>query len=510
MLVRLTSLSMALVLLAACGDDHHPQPAQSLPALHATRGEQPGIFDALGRQVLLRGMNLNSLGDYYRASPELPEVYPFEESFMAEMAADGFNVVRLIVSWSALEPERGHFDGGYLDRIRAAVRAAGEHGIYVVLDMHQDAWGKFIATPPDVSCTVGTEPAIGWDGAPAWATLTDGGSTCRSPGFRESAPAVVNAFANFYDDRDDIQSHFVVTWALLAKAFADDPTIAGYDLINEPHYVQIGRKETAVQLGQLYRRTIDAIRAAEDDVVSGFHHIVFFEPLINFPLTDSTPPLDFTDDENIVFAPHNYAESINSFFSIEQQFQNIQRWAARFQTTFWIGEYGWFGDPANNRARVQRYGVQEDQYLVGGTWWQWLQACGDPHVLSGAVAAGNPMPGVDAAPAEQTLYHLIECPSAQYRVIPEWQQVLARARPLAAPGRILSLTSDSTAGTLELSGDSSGAAADARLELWVPERGLGTPELTGPGLGEVEIRTQPGGYRLLAEVTGSYDVMLQY
>jgi endoglycosylceramidase len=502
---RLILLSFAL--LTACGgdDDGRGGAIVELPALHATRGEDPGIFDSLGRQVLLRGVNLNSLGDYYQASPELPAVFELEPEFFEKMAAQGFNVVRLLLSWSALEPQRDHIDQSYLARIGAAVDAAEANGIYVVLDMHQDAWGKFIATPPGTLCTPGTEPAIGWDGAPQWATLTDGGDTCRQ-GSREFADAVSNAFRNFYEDTDGIQGQLVKTWAALAREFATETAVAGYDLINEPHFVAIDRRETAQQLGEFYSRAIDAIRAVERNA-GGFDHIVFFEPLINFPLLNTTPPLDFTADENIVFAPHNYAESINSFFTIEQQFDTIRRWAARYRTTFWIGEYGWFSDPAANASRVARYGQQEDFYEVGGTWWQWLQACGDPHALSGAVAAGDFMPGPDAAPEEQIQYHLIGCPEDSYgQPIPEWRTVLARPRPLAAPGRIIALQSDGAAGTMHLEGDATGAAAGARLEIWAPQRGDRAPQLSGADA--VEVIARAGGYHLSATVDGPYTVDL--
>src|SRR5689334_2230332 len=43
-------------------------PTGSLRPLHATRGDDARVLDDQGRQVLLRGVNLNVLGDYYQAN----------------------------------------------------------------------------------------------------------------------------------------------------------------------------------------------------------------------------------------------------------------------------------------------------------------------------------------------------------------------------------------------------------------------------------------------------------
>src|SRR5438045_1821185 len=123
-------------------------PATRLSPLHAVRGVEPQIVDATGRQVLLRGVNDNQLGDYYQADPAIPSTVPLAEADFTQMAGLGFDAVRLIVHWSLLEPEPGVIDDAYLAQIHEAVSWAATHGIYVVLDMHQDAWGKYIATPP--------------------------------------------------------------------------------------------------------------------------------------------------------------------------------------------------------------------------------------------------------------------------------------------------------------------------------------------------------------------------
>lgn len=493
------------LLVLACGDDEQtpagpPSALPALLALHATRGDSPGTFDAHGRQVLLRGVNLNVLGDYYQANPNYPPVLPFERADFAEMARQGFDVVRLILSWSALEPEREQINKEYLQRIHAAVDAAKANGIYVVLDMHQDAWGKYIATPADVTCASGREPAIGWDGAPQWATITDGKSTCRVPGVRELSPAVSAAFSNFYDDRDGIQSRLLKTWSALVHEFAREPAVAGYDLLNEPHF-GTALTGSAPKLAAFEARAIDAIRAAER-AAGGFAHIAFFEPIILWPSPQSAPAADFTTDDNIVFAPHNYAESLTAFNSltIEQGFAQAAADAATYGATFWIGEYGWFDDPPANKPRVIRYAREEDRSLVGGTWWQWRQACGDPHSIG--TAGAEP-------PPELIHFRYNRCPGdIDGGPVAEWAVVLSRPYPRAAPGRLISLESDGDRNTLHLSGVVNSAAGDATLDLWVPDRGTGPPQLAGSGLGTTHIMTVPGGYRVLVDVSGDYEAIV--
>jgi hypothetical protein len=71
--------------------------------------------------VLLRGVDVNGLGDYFAVSPALAPVVPLTEQDFADIAKLGMDEVRLIVSWSSIEPQRGAFDAGYLARIRQAV-----------------------------------------------------------------------------------------------------------------------------------------------------------------------------------------------------------------------------------------------------------------------------------------------------------------------------------------------------------------------------------------------------
>ncbi len=95
----------------------------------------------------------------------------------------------------------------------------------------------------------------GYDGAPAWATITDGAPRCQFQG-RDISPAGNRAFQNFYFDTDGIQTALVTTWGKLAAVFRDEPTVAGYDLLNEPGFGETAPVTTSYLLGRYYDRAI--------------------------------------------------------------------------------------------------------------------------------------------------------------------------------------------------------------------------------------------------------------
>jgi endoglycosylceramidase len=457
--------------------------APALLALHVATGDRPAIVDAGGREVTLRGVDVNSLGDYYQDDPQLPPVVPVTGADWDQMAAHGFDVVRLLVSWSSLEPRPGHIDRAYLARVKRTVRDAARRGIYSIVDMHQDAWGKYIATPPGATCPPGRSPAIGWDGAPRWATITDGASTC-SGASREDSPAVIAAWDSFYADREQIMTHLVDVWQVLGRAFAREPAVAGFDLLNEPNHGS--RPDFLVRLATFYGRAIAAIRAGER-AGHGMPHIAFFEPTV---LASAVAP-GFTTDTDIVFAPHNYGDSIVPI-PLETFFDFFQSQATSYGTPLFIGEYGWFSDPPAHRAALERYAAKEDALLTAGdAWWQWRQACGDPHSIG--------HPGGTPAPV---LIHFQRngCPGDHdLGVVPEWSCTW-RAYPRAVPGRLTQRMS-ACDGPLDLAGSTS--AAGTAL-VWYP--GTARPRVTGDGVNAVALTQVPGGWQVAFQVRGTYRV----
>ncbi len=467
------------------------------------------LADQSGAQVVLRGVNVNALGDYYAADPAIATVAPLTEADFSDMAAMGFDVVRLILSWSKVQPQPDTVDEAYLAQIRQAVAWAGAYGIHVVLDMHQDAWGKSVVAPAGTTCRTGTSPMTGWDGAPEWASLDDGAPPCQFTG-RDLAPNVLRSFSSFYANRSDIETQLVASWGRIAQEFGGNPTVVGYDLLNEPSFAEQAPLTSGMLLGRYHARAIAAIREGEAKATGGYPHPIFLEPSIwwsGFGL-DPLPPRGFTTDSQIVFAPHLYNESITTdqslgvtLVGVERGWALAQRAAQTWGVPMWVGEWGSWRDAETNKAYYQRFMAQADATLTGTAIWQWKQACGDPHTWpdkeSGnirrmACPEGTPLPTdtVELAP-------------------------VTRAYARSAPGRLLSVQTSGEAltitGTRSGAGPVSGTPSDCTLDVWVP--GTDQPVLSPTNVTDLttvkvpagdQAQAPSGGWRVIGCATGDY------
>ena len=132
--------------------------------------EKDWFVDGLGRQVILRGVNLggdskvpfpnggtqhsNDFSDHRTVSfIGRPFALSEADEHLARIAHWGFNCLRLLTTWEAVEhagPKQ--YDQEYLDYFETVCRKAGQHGLYVIVDFHQDVWSRM----------------SGGDGAPGW------------------------------------------------------------------------------------------------------------------------------------------------------------------------------------------------------------------------------------------------------------------------------------------------------------------------------------------------------
>ena len=156
----------------AVGVRPHRPPARGLAWLTA-RGAS--LVDTAGRQVLLRGFNDSGLLQVGSGPPPAP----MTASDAALMEKEGFDVVRLPISWSRIAPHPGAVGWRYLAAITRTVHLCIAHHLYVVIDMHTEDFGV----------------GFGGIGAPAW-LATPGVPNLRLPGLgpawqRHASPAVL-------------------------------------------------------------------------------------------------------------------------------------------------------------------------------------------------------------------------------------------------------------------------------------------------------------------------------
>ena len=493
----MTVLATLATLSAACvsppvapSDVSDPGTSTELTQL---RVHDPGpaavVVDGYGRQVQLRGTNLNHLGDYFQPYPQLSTTLPVTDEDWAALVARGYNTIRLVTTWSAWEPERGKVDEAYAAKVHDAVRTANEHGLYVVIDMHQDAWSKFVFTPADEVCPAGTEPQKGWDGAPAWATITDGAPTC-SPGGRENSPAVRAAWDSFYADRDGVRSELAALWGRIASEYADVPGVAGYDLLNEPGFGRDTGEVTIAGLTEFFRDSLAEIRRAER-AAGADPHLVFFETGVTGQLVTK-----FTDDPDMVFAPHVYAEAIGPSFPglLDLLYDALRVLATGYGTPVWVGEYNQYGSEENQRSWMSRFArLADSRGYAGGTWYTWNYGCGDPHGLQ--------WPATPEWLAAQTS----TCPGSRSQVVCD-----TRSYPRAAPGRVSSIEAAPCGGSVTVTGST---PTPSTADLWYrpdpASAGPGpgpAPNVSGAGVGPVTATPAGEGWRLFVEVTGDYRI----
>lgn len=237
----------------------------------------------------------------------------------------GANVIRLPLNYRYFENDEQPFQ--YLEagfaRLNQVIEWCARHQLYVILDLH--------AVP-------------GWQD-PDWHSDNYG------------------RIVLLWHQRQ-FQDRLVALWEEFARRYQGNPTIAGYNVINEPVTgVPFGffglRYEPDWQaLNQLYRRIVAAIRKIDAE------HIIFLEgDLFSVLFSGLEPPFA----ENLVYSSHNYikpcfgpgpypGEFQGEFWDRTKILNHFQEqegtlFARRYQVPLWVGEFGGaFDGPAEELA----------------------------------------------------------------------------------------------------------------------------------------------------------------
>jgi endoglycosylceramidase len=562
----------------------------------------PFLADAAGREVLLHGAAAVGMQDVAypnanggpalfpvnpaaydrtcpKASPLIPQpplcevqasspafqqsIAPASGNDFAQMRALGFDVVRLVLNWSQLEPTAGTYSSTYLDRVTQVVGWARQQGIYVILDMHQDQYSRYIVPTAKSTAPSGCSPSGGGDGAPSWAVLDDGKPGCALFGVDELNPAESAAFYNFWQNAQissgrgqapgtGLQDHYIGALAALAHRFQDDPEVLGFELMNEPQPGSTGSTPAAngytassQELYPFYKRAIEALTGVRDglptcppssptslsgtcaypQLASVSRQQIFYEPLayrnlVDFSLQVSAP---FSSYPNLVFAPHVYTYA----FTIEQEllglpakpggfppnftfgYQTAEAEAQAMRSAVFVTE---FGDSASTDSSIlaNELAAQESTQ-TGGTLWAWKGLAGRPGScwctrwqLSRYQTTANGTPGKGNPESK---------PSPNDLLIASRQQQLMRVWPVATAGRLGAYAYDPANRTFAMVADSTGAGRRGRYSsdtlVFIPSTVHGTVGVTGAAALDAVVN-RPDGSRIAYVTTKSPGATAQY
>ena len=480
----------AAVALLALGAGALPATATAAPRLEflhvgpAGTAGLPQVVDQSGRTVILRGVNVDGLEDYWKSDlrppyPVGPGAYahgacphdsaetaavPLCEHDLDQIAALGWNSIRLPLSWSLLEPTPGRIDRTHLDRIAQVVGWAKRRGIRVILDMHQDAWSKYVFAPKGTVCPPQTTAMNGGDGAPAWASVART-PACAPGGTRELEPPVQEAAQYFWADLPasdgvGMQEHYAAVFVALAKRFAKEPTVAGYEVMNEPQPGLLPLVMDGTELMAFQAKVVDTVVAA----VPGMRQLFFVEPggtrNVTAARTFFLPWSAYSSYKHVVYAPHVYTSVFTADSSLLQgMLGTLQTSDSDYQAAvgdakalglpLWVGEFG--NDPRDDRRILDPHYAHQDALAVGGALWVWKEH-GTWSVL------GPPYDGGGVAKGARTVR-------------------VATVYPSATVGVLDSFTSNPFTGTADLRAHS--AASRVPTVVALPDRFRGSVRVTG-------------------------------
>ena len=246
------------------------------------------IRDDEGGALILRGTNVEDASKW--SADFLPTNYVDTDDFRPLVEELGMNAVRFLVFWEAIEPERGTYDDVYLAEVRRRVEAAGAAGLHVIVDMHQDIFGR----------------GFGNDGAPRWAcdeALYDSFTPPDEWFLGYFEPEVQECFDRLWTD-PSLRAQYAAAWGRLARELAGADGVLVYELMNEPFWgtatVRHFEREIAPAA---YAEWLDAIREHDPDAY------IMMGPAsaANVGLSSFLVP---PDRERLIYAPHLYPPSL--------------------------------------------------------------------------------------------------------------------------------------------------------------------------------------------------------
>ncbi len=346
-----SSLALALfaAALLACPADGAP-PLEPPPGPVGWHTEGRHVVDVAGRTTILHGINLSN-------DVKQP---PFDSWTEAEdyarLQSWGMNALRLLTGWAAIMPTEGEIDADYLARYEARLDLAEEHGLLVIVDMHQDVFGL----------------GFGGNGAPEWACdpeLYDAFEPTSPWYLAYFDPAVQACYDRFWTD-PALQARYVEAFVAVAELVTERDHVVGFDLMNEPHW---GTADLDTFHRERLQPLYEDVIAAVSEVAPGKLFFVEAATTVQYGLQPALAP--FPQGE-IVYAPHYYDRGVHDEHVwdgrdavVESVFETYAETATMLDGPWLLGEYGGFTDSTDFDLYLRLILGLLEEHHAGSTYW---------------------------------------------------------------------------------------------------------------------------------------------
>jgi endoglycosylceramidase len=305
------------------------------------------IRDDKNRICIYHGLNISN---YSKADPNM---LPWQtEEDIARMNTWGFNLVRLLVFWEAIEPTKGQYNEAYLDSIVSRIDIMKKYGIDVFLDIHQDVYGDTFKGNGFPSWTLEGVKLSEFKRQEPW-------------NLNYTQPAVIEAYQYFWKS-EDLRKRYLEMLKKVMTRVDTLTNVIGVDVMNEP-FPGVNLCFEKNILSPFYEQIYKMFQEQP------FHKSIFFEPWMS---TSAGIPTNLTFNKG-VFTPHYYDPLCHEGGAYWDKNLKLMKEALKikvveaegFKTPILFGEIGIGKTIKNYKQYITDFINISDQYTFGWTWY---------------------------------------------------------------------------------------------------------------------------------------------
>jgi len=312
------------------------------------------IRDSSGNEVKLVGFSGHP---WHHIQPE----FTLTESDIAWFASKGFNCLRAVIYWEDFEHAgEGIIDQSYFSQhLDKVVSWCSKYGVYVILDMHQWKGGS----------------QWGGRGFPQW--ITAGYSTTELARDTFAYELISGQGNGAY-----LQERFKLAWQTLIGRYKDNPSVVGYQILNEPFIVFLDFEKRGAELGPMIMDFMDRVALSLRSIDP--ETMILYSPYQNYDTDGGARYNRKPALANIAWGRnhYDYASSYHEYpidtqrpLLYERIKELYQKFVIEFGCPYMMTEFGWAIDDILVKWMEDSLGIwnkyAQNSYGIHLVWWRY-------------------------------------------------------------------------------------------------------------------------------------------